>query len=49
MFELTLTHSVDPNSSFGGQSEWRLYLERLRQSSGELEQDEVFDCMKVML
>jgi hypothetical protein len=48
MLELILTHGVDPNSSFGGQSEWRLYLELLTQLE-EGEQYKEFDRIKVML
>jgi len=49
MVELILTHGVDPNSSFGGQSEWRLYLEDHTWHSRHCELCKVFDCIKVML
>jgi len=48
MLELLLMSGVDPNSSFGGQSEWRLYLELLM-GQGEREQHLSFDCIKLML
>lgn len=48
MLELILTHGMDPNSSFGGQSEWRLYLEGLT-GPKERKQYNDFDCIKVML
>jgi hypothetical protein len=51
MIELILTHGVDPNCSFGGQSEWRLYLEGFAKYTGTEERKEynVFDCVKAML
>jgi hypothetical protein len=51
MVELILTHGVDPNTSFGGQSEWRLYLEDLALWREDIRKANkgVFDCIKVML
>jgi hypothetical protein len=51
MLELILSHGVDPNRSFGGQSEWGLYLEQLAGHwcfiAGK--PDKLFVCIKVML
>jgi hypothetical protein len=47
MLELMLTHGVDPNKSFGGHSEWRLFLEIF--TGREEERLKMFDCVKVML
>jgi hypothetical protein len=53
MLELILTHDVDPNCSFGGQSEWRLYLEAFAKETEARKrlrkQYNVFECVKVML
>ena len=48
MLELILSHGVDPNCGFAGQSEWRLYLELLAEDD-ELRHFGVFDCIKAML
>jgi len=49
MLELILTHGVDPNRSFGGQSEWHLYLEDIRTPWDGEEREQAFDRIKVML
>jgi hypothetical protein len=49
MLELMLTHDVNPNCSFGGQSKWRLYLEAFANDALERKEYNVFDCVKVML
>jgi len=49
MLVLLLMSGVDPNSSFGGQSEWRLYLELLMAEAEESERQQAFDSIKLML